>query len=56
MGRPAGPVTNPGDRTWVPGADDSEFPLDNLPYGVFSTPGAAPRVGVAIGGQVLDLA
>ena len=28
---------------------------DELPYGVFSLPGQAPRVGVAIGERVLDL-
>ena len=28
---------------------------DELPYGVFSRPGQAPRVGVAIGEQVLDV-
>ncbi|MBO2449706.1 fumarylacetoacetase [Actinomadura barringtoniae] len=32
------------------------FGLNNLPYGVFSTPGTAPRVGVRFGDQVLDLA
>ncbi|MDG3014840.1 fumarylacetoacetase [Speluncibacter jeojiensis] len=34
----------------------SPFGLDNLPYGVFSTPGTAPRVGVRVGDRVLDLA
>lgn len=35
----------------------TDFPLENLPYGVFTPPsGAAPRVGVAIGDFVLDLA
>ena len=28
---------------------------DELPYGVFSRPGQAPRVGAAIGEQVLDV-
>jgi fumarylacetoacetase len=31
-----------------------DFPLENLPYGVFSH-GGATRIGVAIGDQVLDL-
>ncbi len=39
-------------RTWVDLPDDTDFPLENLPYGVFGDP---PRVGVAIGDQVLDL-
>ncbi|WP_116047738.1 fumarylacetoacetase [Amycolatopsis palatopharyngis] len=36
--------------------DDSLFGLDNLPYGVFSTPGSARRVGVRVGDSVVDLA
>jgi fumarylacetoacetase len=40
--------------TWVEGAAGSAYDLDNLPYGVFSTPGTAPRVGVRIGEFVLD--
>ncbi|MBC7156229.1 MAG: fumarylacetoacetase [Rhodobacteraceae bacterium] len=45
-------------RSWVGGADraGADFPLDNLPCGVFSTGGGAPRCGVAIGDFVLDLA
>jgi fumarylacetoacetase len=42
--------------SWVPVPAGSDFPVQNLPYGVFSTPGEAPRVGVAIGEHVLDLA
>ncbi|TQN30949.1 fumarylacetoacetate hydrolase [Haloactinospora alba] len=42
--------------TWVPGADDSGYGADNLPYGVFRRPGAEPRVGVRVGDYVLDLA
>ena len=34
---------------------DSPFGLHNLPYGVFSVEGAAPRVGVRVGDHVLDL-
>jgi fumarylacetoacetase len=51
---------NPGDpklKSFVPVAKDSHFPIQNLPYGVFTTPANyAPRIGVAIGDQVLDLA
>nr|WP_131741221.1 fumarylacetoacetase [Actinomadura roseirufa] len=35
---------------------DSPFGLANLPYGVFSTPGTAPRVGVRVADTVVDLA
>ena len=42
--------------TWLELPPDTGFGLHNLPYGVFSTPGTAPRTGVAIGDRVLDLA
>jgi len=52
-------VSNPNDpalRSFIPVAADSDFPIQNLPYGVFSTASLpAPRVGVAIGDHVLDL-
>ncbi|WP_415648875.1 fumarylacetoacetase [Stackebrandtia soli] len=35
---------------------DSPYGLANLPYGVYSAPGAAPRVGVRVGDHVVDLA
>lgn len=42
--------------TWLDLPDDTEFGIDNLPYGVFSTADITPRVGTRIGEQVLDLA
>ncbi|QXJ22703.1 fumarylacetoacetase [Actinomadura graeca] len=36
--------------------EGSPFGLSNLPYGVFSTPGTAPRVGVRVADSVVDLA
>ena len=42
--------------TWIEVPDGSPFPVDNLPFGVFSRADGAARVGVAIGDQVLDLA
>jgi fumarylacetoacetase len=42
--------------TWVAGAAGSGYDVDHLPYGVFARSGSAPRVGVRVGGQVLDLA
>jgi len=43
-------------RSWLPVPDGSDFPVQNLPYGVFSTAGARRRVGVAIGEHVVDVA
>lgn len=42
--------------SWVPVAPDSDFSIYNLPYGIFSAHGNGPRVGVAIGDQIVDLA
>jgi fumarylacetoacetase len=39
-------------KSWVEVKEDSHFPIQNLPYGVFSTAGHGPRVGVAIGDLV----
>ncbi len=42
-------------RSWIDIAADSDFPLANLPWGVFETADRGPRAGVAIGEYVLDL-
>jgi fumarylacetoacetase len=43
-------------RSWVTSANGhADFPLQNLPLGVFSVKGSAPRSGVAIGEHVFDL-
>ena len=47
---------DPKLRSFIPVDPTSDFPIQNLPYGVFSSrDGLAPRVGVAIGDYVLDL-
>ena len=43
-------------KSFIDVRPDSHFPIQNLPFGVFSPAGGAPRVGVAIGEFVLDLA
>lgn len=48
---------DPALRSWVECANGHpDFPIQNLPLGVFSPPGGAPRAGIAIGEMVLDLA
>jgi fumarylacetoacetase len=49
------PTNDPKLRAFIPVAADSHFPIQNLPYGVFRRTGDVPRIGVAIGDQVLDL-
>jgi fumarylacetoacetase len=48
---------DPGLTSWVESAQGHpDFPIQNLPFGVFRRgAGDSPRVGVAIGDQVLDL-
>jgi fumarylacetoacetase len=52
-------TTHPNDpslRSFISVDPASDFPIQNLPFGVFSArDGLAPRVGVAIGDFVLDL-
>jgi len=44
-------------QSWVASArGHGDFPIQNLPFGVFSTGGDTRRGGVAIGDRVLDLA
>jgi len=50
------PTCDPKLRSFVEIDPNSHFPIQNLPYGVFSpTPQEPPRVGVRIGEFVLDL-
>ena len=51
---------HPQLRSWVDSANSlgTDFPIQNLPFGVFRRAGSAEvfRVGVAIGDQILDVA
>lgn len=42
--------------TWVDVPAGSDFPIENLPFGVFRPRDAEPRVGVRIGDHVVDVA
>jgi fumarylacetoacetase len=47
---------DPRRRSWVPGADGhADFPIQNLPLGVFSPGGEDARGGVAVGNKIVDL-
>src|ERR1700748_1580736 len=44
-------------QTWVPTAEGhSDFPVQNLPLGIFAVDDDQRRAGVAIGDYILDLA
>jgi fumarylacetoacetase len=43
-------------ESWVDSANGhSDFPIQNLPFGIFSCGDSAPRAGVAIGDKIFDL-
>jgi fumarylacetoacetase len=46
----------PGRRSWIASANQHpDFPIQNLPLGVFTPPDGASRGGVAIGDDIFDL-
>lgn len=51
------PETNdPGLKSWVDVPAGSDFPIQNLPFGIFQKPDGISGAGVAIGDAVIDLA
>ncbi len=50
----AAATTDAGLNSWVQVSAESDFPIQNLPFGVFAREGCIPRIGVAIGDMVLD--
>ena len=52
-------MNDPARTSWVTSANapETDFPIQNLPFGMFRRAGSsdAPRVGVAIGDMVLDV-
>ncbi len=49
-------ANDPKLRSWVEVPAGSDFPIQNLPFGIFKTEKLSPRIGVAIGEMVADLA
>ena len=49
-------ANDPQLKSWIEVASNCDFPIQNLPFGIFKTQSSSPRVGIAIGDQVLDLA
>lgn len=53
---PVDETHDPVRTSWVASANGHrDFPVQNLPYGIFSPAGEDPRAGVAIGDAILDL-
>jgi fumarylacetoacetase len=48
-------ANDPTLTSWVPVKPDSDFPIQNLPLGIYSTKENEKRIGVAIGDHIADL-
>lgn len=48
-------VIDPKLKSWVEVPPGSDFPIQNLPFGIFRTPGLTPRLCTAIGDYIADL-
>ena len=49
-------ANNPNIKSWVEVKPDSDFPIQNLPFGIYkSKANPEPRIGVAIGEFIIDM-
>jgi fumarylacetoacetase len=50
-------TNDPSRRSWVGSANeaDAEFPIQNLPFGIFDAGDGDPRFGIAIGDRIVDM-
>jgi fumarylacetoacetase len=48
-------ANDPSIQSWLDVPENSDFPIQNIPFGVFKTENVSARVGTRIGDQVIDL-
>ncbi len=48
-------ANNPSLKTWIEVAKESDFPIQNIPFGIFAPEGKTPRPASRIGDTVIDL-
>lgn len=49
------PANDPALGSWIPVPTGSDFPIQNIPFGIFSVGAGSPRPGTRIGDTVVDL-
>ena len=49
-------IIDPQKKSWIPYPEDSDFPIQNIPLGIFSNENEVRRICSIIGDQVIDLA
>ena len=48
-------ANNPGLKSWIDVPENSDFPIQNIPFGIFQPNGKKPRVCTIIGDTIIDL-
>ncbi len=48
-------ANNPDRKSWIEVAENSNFPIQNIPFGIYSHNNNSPRACTAIGSKVADL-
>ncbi len=48
-------ANDPELKSWIEVPKDSDFPIQNIPFGVFRKKNGTERCGTRIGDQVIDL-
>jgi fumarylacetoacetase len=48
-------ANNPALSSWIAVSADNDFPIQNLPFGVFKTSDKSPRMATIIGDSIIDL-
>ena len=48
-------ANDPNLKSWIEVKPGGDFPIQNLPFGIFKTADREPRAGVAIGEYIMDL-
>jgi len=48
-------ANNPSIKSWIKVEQDSDFPMQNIPFGIFSPQEKSPRPATIIGNTVIDL-
>ena len=49
-------ANNPELKSWIDVSENSDFPIQNIPFGIFKTADLTPRAATRIGETVIDLA
>lgn len=50
------PANDPDLKSWISVNENSDFPIQNIPFGIFSTNKKTQRVGTIIGDTIIDVA